>query len=44
MRNSWCEEEGDEFNSALVPEACTGGNVLQPTANISLGLADRPEA
>lgn len=30
------------MNSALVPEACTGGNVPQPVA-ISLGLAERLE-
>lgn len=43
MRKSWFDKEEAEFNSGLVPEACTGRSVLQPTANISLGLAERPE-
>lgn len=40
MSNSWFEAEGYEFNSALVPEACIGGNALQSIANISLHLAE----
>lgn len=43
MNKSCSDREGDEFNSALVPEACIGGNALPSSANTGLALAERPE-
>lgn len=42
MSKSWFEGEENAFNSALVTEIYTGGNVLKPFA-ISPGLADRSD-
>lgn len=42
ISKSWFEGEENAFNSAIVPEIYTGGNVLKPVA-MSLGLADRSD-